>query len=542
MNALRTVLSEFGAVARNPNLRRLELAYGAAVTSEWAFLVALGVFAYERGGATAVGVLGLVRMLPAALATPFTAAFADRYERERALVVVTVLSAVMLAASTALFYLGRNTSAIFAFAAAHAVVSTLCRPAVAALLPSLATTPQQLVAASSVSLTLEGLGTLAGPLIAGLVIEMSGVGVVFAFGTVAYIAAALTLAAVHVEGRLRVAHHHAETDLTAGFRLLAREPHPRLIVLLFVAQTIVRGALNVLIVVIAFRLLHEGGGWVGFLSAAVGAGTLLGGFASMTLAGRRLALPFGIGLLLWGIPIALIAATTHKIAVLILLALVGVGNAVEDVTGETLLQRLVPDALLGRVLGVMFGGATAGMGAGAIAAPGLIAWLGPHGALVATGGFLTAIVLVSWPALRRIDEVASAPARELALLNGVPMFAPLPLAAKDQVARSLVRIRVPAGDEIVREGEAGDRFYIIAGGHAVVTRNGEELRECGPGDYFGEIALLRDIPRTATVTASDEVELYALDRDAFIDAATGHAAGREAGEKIVGEQLARVTL
>jgi MFS family permease len=531
-------MAEFAAVARNRNLRRLELAYGAAITSEWAFLVALGVFAYERGGATAVGILGLVRMLPAALATPFTAAFADRYERERALVAVTFLSAVALAASTGLFYLGRNEAAIFAFAAAHAVVSTLCRPAVASLLPSLASTPQQLVAASSVSLTLEGVGTLAGPLVAGLVIQSAGVGVVFAFGSVAYVAAAVTLAAVHVEGRLRFAHQRAASDLTAGFRFLAREPHPRLIVGLFVAQTVIRGALNVLIVVVAFRLLDAGGGWVGFLSGAVGAGTLLGGFAAMTLGGRRLALPFGIGLLLWGIPIALIAATPHRATALLLLAVVGIGNAVEDVAGETLLQRLVPDDLLGRVLGVMFGGATAGMGIGSIAEPGLISWLGINGALVATGASLTILVLLCWPGLRRIDAATAAPARELALLDGVPMFAPLPLAAKEQVARSLVPVSYPAGREIVREGETGDRFYIVAAGHAAVTRAGQLLRELNPGDYFGEIALLRDIPRTATVTAGEELELYALERAAFIDAATGHAAGREAGERVVTEQLA----
>jgi len=529
-------------VAQNRNLRRVELAYGAAITSEWAFLVALGVFAYQRGGATAVGILGLVRMVPAALATPFTAAFADRWERERALVVVTLLSGAALAASTGLFYFGRNQAAIFAFAAAHAVFSTLCRPAVAALLPSLATTPQQLVAASSVSLTLEGVGTLAGPLIAGVVIETASVGVVFAFGAVAYVAAALTLAAVHVEGRLRFAHQRAAGDLTAGFRLLAREPHPRLIVGLFIAQTVIRGALNVLIVVVAFQLLDSGGGWVGFLSGAVGAGTLIGGFASMTLAGRRLALPFGIGLLLWGIPIALIAAVPHKLTALLLLAIVGVGNAVEDVAGETLLQRLVPDDLLGRVLGVMFGGATAGMGIGSIAAPGLISWLGVHGALIATGASLTILVLLCWPGLRRIDAATSAPARELALLDGVPMFQPLPLAAKEQVARSLIPVSYPAGQEIISEGETGDRFYIVVSGHATVTHGGEPLRECGPGDYFGEIALLRDIPRTATVTASDAVELYALERAAFIDAATGHAAGREAGEKIVSEQLARVPI
>src|SRR5438128_2825957 len=541
MRKIRNTLVEFGEIARNRNLRRLELAYAGSITSEWAFVVALGVFAYQRGGATAVGVLGLVRMLPAALATPFTAAFADRYERERALVAVTFLSAVALAASTGLFYLGRNEAAIFAFAAAHAVVSTLCRPAVAALVPSLATTPQQLVAANGVSLTLEGLGTLAGPLIAGVVIETSGVGVVFAFGAVAYVASALVLAAIHVEGRLRFAHHRAAGDLTAGFRLLAREPHPRLIVALFVAQTVVRGALNVLTVVIAFRLLHAGAGWVGFLSGAVGAGTLVGGFASMALVGRKLAIPFAIGLLLWGMPIALVAAVPHRVTALLLLAVVGVGNAVEDVTGETLLQRLIPDDLLGRVLGVMFGAATAGMGIGAIVAPALISGLGARGALIATGAFLPALVLLSWRGLRQIDATAGAPSRQLELLDGVPMFAPLPMAAKEQVARSLIRVEHSAGDEIVREGDVGDRFYLILRGQAEVTSDGRRLADRGPGDYFGEIALLRDIPRTATVTAIDDMELYALERGAFIDAATGHAAGRQAGEEVVREQLARAT-
>ena len=541
MSAVRSVLAEFGAVARNPNLRRLELAYGAAITSEWAFTVALGVFAYERGGATAVGILGLVRMLPAALATPFTAALADRYERERALVAVTLLSAVALAAATALFYFGRNEAAIFAFAAAHAVVSTLCRPAVSALLPSLAATPQQLVAANGVSLTLEGFGTLVGPLIAGVMIATTGVGVVFAFGAVAYVAAAVAVAAIHVEGRIRFARHRDAGDLTAGFRLLAREPHPRLIVALFVAQTIIRGALNVLIVVIAFRLLHVGGGWVGFLSGAVGAGMLVGGFASMALAGRKLAMPFGVGLLLWGIPIALIAAAPYRVTALLLLAVVGIGNSLEDVAGETLLQRLISDDLLGRVLGVMFGGATLGMGIGAIITPGLISVLGTRGALVVVGAFLPALVLLSWRGLRAIDAAAVAPARELALLDSVPMFAPLAVAAKEQVAKSLIPISRPAGHEIVKEGDAGDRFYIVASGTAEVTQDGRHLRDCGPGDYFGEIALLRDVPRTASVTAIDDMELYALERAAFVDAATGHAAGREAAEGIVSKHLAQAT-
>jgi MFS family permease len=537
--ALRRSLGQVRAVARNRNIRRLEFAYAGAITSEWAFTVALAVFAYQRGGARAVGILGLVRMAPAALATPFTAAFADRYERERALVAVSFLSAVALAASAVLFYEGRSEAGIFAFAAAHAVVSTLCRPTVSALLPSLATSPEQLVAANGLSLTLEGLGTLIGPLLAGLLVATANVGVVFALGAIAYVVSALALAAIHVEGRLRFAHERADRQLAAGFRLLARESGPRLIVALFVAQTLVRGALNVLIVVIAFRLLHAGGGWVGFLSGAVGAGTLVGGFASVAFGGRRLALPFGLGLVLWGVPIALVAGSgSSRVLALLLLAVVGVGNAIEDVTGETLLQRLVSDDVLGRVFGVMFGLATAGFGVGAVVAPALIAGLGNDGALVATGVFLPALVLLSLPALRRIGATAGAPARELEILEQVPMFAPLPLVAKEHLARSLVRMTVAPGQEIISEGDVGDRFYMLAAGHVTVTQRGREVGDLGRGDSFGEIALLRDVPRTATVTARDEVEVYALDRTHFLEAATGHAASREAGEAVVAERLA----
>jgi MFS family permease len=538
MASVGRVLEQFRAIARNRNLRRLELAYAGSITSEWAFTVALAVFAYERGGAAAVGVLGVVRMVPAAIATPFTAALADRYERERALAAVALLSGLVLAASAGLFYAGRNEAAIFAFAAAHAVVSTLCRPAVAALLPSLATTPQQLVAANGVTLTIEGLGTLVGPLFAGVLLATADPGVVFAVGAAAYAASALAVAAIQVEGRLRYAHHRSDSDLVAGFRLLARDAQPRLIVALFVAQSFVRGALNVLVVVVAFRLLHVGGDWVGFLSGAVGAGTLVGGFASVALAGRRLAAPFALGLVLWGVPIALVAATPHRAAALLLLAVVGVGNALEDVAGETLLQRLVSDDFLGRVLGVMFGGATAAMGIGAILASALIGVLGVRGALVAIGAFLPALVLLSWQALRRIDSTTAAPARELALLDAVPMFASLSVAAKEHVAQSLVHVDAPAGTEIVRQGQAGDRFYIVADGHVQVTRDGGRVRDCGPGEYFGEIALLRDVPRTASVTALDDAELYSLERADFVDAATGHAAGREAGEEVVRERLA----
>jgi MFS family permease len=529
-------------VLRTPNIRRLELAYAGSTTSEWAFVVALGVFAYEHGGAGAVGVLGLVRMLPAAFATPFTAAFADRYERERALVGVVLLSALALAASAGLYYQGRSEAAIFAFASAHAVVSTLLRPAVAALLPSLATTPEQLVAANGATITVEGFGTLVGPLAAGVLVATTDPGVVFGLGAVAYLASALALATIRVEGRLRFARHRVGGGLAAGFEFLVREPHSRLIVALFAAQSLIRGALNVLITVVAFRLLAAGGGWVGFLSAAVGAGTLLGGLATVAITGRRLAASFGVGLLLWGLPLVLLAPLTYRPIALVLLALVGVGNAIEDVSGETLLQRLVSDDYLGRVLGVMFGAATAAMGIGAIVAPALIRVLGDRAAIVATGLFLPALVLLSARRLAHIDRIATERVKEHELVDAVPMFAQLPLPAKEHVAKNLVPLNIEPGTAIVSEGDVGSRFYVVAAGHLDVTQAGRRIGACAAGDYFGEIALLRNVPRTATVTARDEVQLYALDRQSFIEAVTAQAAGRDAGERIVEERLAKAAL
>jgi MFS family permease len=530
-------LKPFAAVVQNANLRRVALAHAASMTTDAAFTVALGIFAFERGGVAMVGIVGFVRMFPAAIATPVTTVFTDRYERERVLRGSALLAGVALGASAGLYFAGGSVVGILVLAAVQAVLVALWRPSIVALLPSLASTPEQLVAGNATTSTLDGFGALAGPLIAGLLVALANPGVVFVVGGAICLMAIAPLSRIRVEGRLRFAHHRVRGGVASGFRLLARAPGPRLVVGLVSAQALVRGALNVLVVVIAFRLLDAGGGWVGVLSGAVGAGTLLGGAAAVSLAGRRLAMPFRLGLVLWGVPIALIAAAPQRVVALLLLGVVGVGNAIEDVAGETLLQRLVGDAQLARVLGVLFGVATAGVGVGSLVTPAVVSGLGVRGALLATGLLLPALVGLSWAGLRRLDAQAAVAPRALALVASVPMFAPLPVAAKEHLARKLISLTEPPGSEIVRQGEEGHRFYIVAAGRAQVTADGRTLRELGPGDSFGEIALLRDVPRTATVTAGELLDLYALDRDDFLAAVTGHRASREAGEAVVAERL-----
>jgi MFS family permease len=539
---LTELVRAFGAVSRNKRLRRVEFAYASSVASETAYLVALGVFAYEAGGALAVGVVGLIRMLPAALATPFAALLGDRYSRERVLLFVALGSAIALASSAVIFYLGPVEALIYGLAAFHAAVSTLLRPALAALVPSLATTPEELVAANGVSMALEGVGTLIGPIVGGLLVAIASPGIAFAFGAAAYVLAMLLLTQVQVAGGVAPAAlpdaHRTRDALVAGLRVVVTEPSPRLVVALVGAQTLVRGALNVLIVVATFRLLGVDSAWVGYLTAAIGAGGLLGAVVSPALAGRRLAVPFGVGLILWGAPIALIAAWPDPTVALVLLAVVGFGNSIEDVSVYTLLQRMVRDELLTRVFGVLFAFAVVGLGVGSIAAPALVAAFGVRGALIATGSFLMLATLVGWRRLVAIDAVALPPTRELSLLSAVPLFEPLSVAAKEHLASRLGARSVPAGATIVSEGEPGDYFYIVVEGHADVTIRGAHVRSQGPGDYFGEIALIRDVPRTATVTAREQMKLCTIRREDFLAVVTGHPAVRMAGEAVVRERLA----
>jgi MFS family permease len=533
-------VAALGAVMRNRDLRRVELAWGASIAAEWAHFVALGIFAYDAGGTAAVGIAGLVRMLPAAVIAPLAGGFGDRFRRERFLLAIALLGSAALAGSGVAFFAGRSQVAIYLLAGVVGISSTLFRPALQAILPSLARTPEELIASNGATSTIESLGMLVGPLAAGALVAVADPGVVFFVAAGALLVAAALLAGVHCEGRIQVTAadrgESARELVLGGFRAI-NHPKPRLIVSLFFAQTFVRGCLNVLIVVFAFRVLDKGGGTVGLLMASIGLGGLFGAFGAMTLEGRRLAAPLGVALVFWGLPIALLAPRPYLPAALLLLAVVGAANSVEDVAGFTLLQRIVPDELLTRALGVTWGIAMGGLAIGSICAPAIVAAVGPRAAFAIVGSILPVLTLICWRWLVRIDHEVAAPAAELELVHGVPMFAPLSVAAKEHVASRLTMVPVASGEVVVRTGESGDRFYVVADGELEFSNGAHGV--AGRGDFFGEIALLRDVPRTATVKATTPSHLYALERDDFLAAVTGHSAGHAAGEEVVEERLSR---
>jgi MFS family permease len=535
------VLSALGTAVRNENVRRVELAWGAAIAAEWAHFVALGVFAYGHGGTSAVGIAGLVRLLPAALVAPFAASFGDRFRRERFLLATALVGSASFAASAAGAFAG-NRVLVFAFAAVAGVSSTLFRPALQALLPSLVRTPGELIAANAATSTIESIGTLAGPLLAGVLVSVADVGIVFVVCSATLLVGALLLGRVRVESRVALTTGRdgggAREMIAAGFRSVTRSANTRLVVGLIIAQTFVRGALNVLIVVVVFRVLDGSAADVGYLTAAIGVGGLIGAIGAMTLRGSRLAVPFGVALVFWGVPIALIAPKPSFAAALLLLAVVGAANSVEDVTVFTLLQRIVPDETLTRVLGLVWGVAMGGVAIGSIAAPAIVAAIGPRAAFVVVGAILPVLAFLSYRRLVEIDKTI-VPSAELELIDRVPMFAPLSIAVKELVASRLVPETVPAGDVVIRSGDTGDRFYIVGDGELEIDADGLHAT-ARRADYFGEIALLRDVPRTATVRATVDSRLYTLRRDDFLAAVTGHSAAHAAGQEVADARLAGV--
>jgi MFS family permease len=533
-----TATGAFGDVFRTPSLRRIQLAWAGSVLGNWSYVIALGVYAYDQGGAAAVGLIGVLRLIPAALAAPFLATVADRLHRERVMIGSDVLRAVLMVGAGLVIAADGPAVAVYALVVLATVAGTVFRPAQAALLPALVRNPRELSAANVVASTVESVGSFAGPALGGLLLAVSNVETVFFVNAASFVWSALLVLGVHASApERRAAGEQAEREpflheVSAGMTAIVGESRLRLLSGLYTAQTLVAGAGSVFTVAIALDLLDLGNSGVGWLSAASGLGGLAGGLVALGLAMRgRLAADFAFGLVLNGLPFAIVAAFPSTPVALAALVVVGIGNSIVDVSAITLLQRAVPDAVLGRVLGAIESLLLAGLGIGALVAPLLIAVGSLRIALLVVGALLPVLVALSWLALTRIDADAQAPAAA-GLLARLPIFAPLPLQTVERLASQLVETRLPAGTIVFRQGDPGDRFYVIGEGDVEI-----EGKRHGPGDFFGEIALLKDVPRTATVTAVTDVRLLALEREEFIAAVTGHEPSAAAAEAIVSARL-----
>jgi hypothetical protein len=496
------------------------------------------VYAYDRGGAGTAGAVAVAQLTPAALLAPVAATVADRRSPVGVLVgghLVQVAGMLMTAVAIGL----EAPLAAYAGAVVASAAVATTRPAQTALVPGLVRSAEELTAANALTGWIESASVVASSAATGVLLAMAGPGSVFAVAGLAGLVSvglAATVRGVRALGVDDAAGGLAEA--LAGFRVLAREPSPRLLVALLGAQWVVIGALDILFVVLAVDVLHRGQGWVGYLNMAYGVGGVLAGLAGMALVGRRrLVTPILGGVVLISAALALSTLSTAAAATVVLLAAVGGGRALFNLATRTLLQRAVPAEVVGRVFGVAEGMAMAGLAIGSALVPLLVAAGGTVTAVLGTAAILPLVALLGGRALFALDGAAHVPIVEIALLRSLRMFHALPAPTLEGLARSVEPVRLAVGDVLIREGEQGDRFYAIADGRLDVTIGGVPVATKVRGDGVGEIALLYSVPRTATVTAASSATVFALAREAFLAAVAGHASTAHAAAAVADERL-----
>jgi MFS family permease len=500
-------------------MARLAVAFAAFNVAEWATWVAMLVYAYDRGGPVASGLVAIIQLVPAAVFAPFGATLADRYPRRRFLTVAYLVQALAMAATATALAVDAPIGVVYVLAAIAATSITLTRPAQNGFLPTLATTPETLTRANALLSTIENASIVAGPALAGLLLSASGAGAVFSVMALWLALGALLVAGVREPMAAGAAPRVARgTDARRAIGMLVAQPGAVLLVALLGVQALQVGALDVIFVALALGVLHIGDTGVGLLTSAVGVGGIIGAITAGTIAVRGSPpLWMAIGSFVWGIGLMVIAPVPEALVVFALVIVAGAGRGLMDVAGRTLLQRAAPADILSRAFGLLEGISMAALAIGAGLAAILVERFGVAVAVAVVGALLPLLLIATLRWLLRLE--LSATARPLALLRALPLFAPLPTATLERLATLAEPIDAPSGTVIMREGDAGDYFYVIDTGEVEVSIAGLTVQQLGHGEAFGEIALLRNVPRTATVTARDAVRLYALWRDDFLEAA-----------------------
>jgi MFS family permease len=530
------------AVLRNRAITRMQLAFLLFNVAEPAMWVAILIYAFEQGGTRAVGLVSILLLVPAGVLAPIASALGDRFRRERVVRLGYLAQSVTTGVTAAALIGGTSSAVVYALAAVAAVTYTVGRPNHHALMPSLGDTPEEVAAANSVSSLTEGIGATIGGIVAAALAGI-GAGAVYAVAAGALLAGVVLTLGVHTpRGE---AHPNGPfrpwslaTDAVSGLATLARSRSPRLLVLIASASAVATGAIGVLTVPLAIDRLGLGDSGVGVLTTLISIGLLLGAGISIAFATRRaLVWPMAIAALAFAVGGALFGGSSTLAVAAVASIVYGAAITLLDVLGRTMLQRTTTDDVLTRVFGAVEAMWLLGYAAGAAVAPALQSVVGLSWALAIAGAVVFAVALVSIGGLRAIDRASVLPERQLTLLRNIAMFAPLPSVDLERLARQLDRIVTPAGTDVIRQGDVGDRFYVIDEGSFEVLVDGQRVNTLDEGAFFGEIALLHDVPRTATVRATGDGAVWALDQEEFLTTVTGLPQSETAAHAISAERL-----
>lgn len=509
-------------------------------TAGWVFMVALSVYAFHRSGAGGVAAVSVARFLPAVVGAPLMGHQIDRFNRAQVVALACLAYAICVTGAGALAVAGAGLTPIVALAGLSSVAATAPRPALQALMPALARSPDELSRATRLWSAVDSGGFLLGGGISGIAIAAVGPGdVLIAAGVVLLLAA--TLAAGLPEIRATALDEHAEfedrfADAFAGLRSLVHTPMLRAPFALFAGLLLLEGTSDVQLVVLALGKLHMGSGGPGVLYAAWGVGGLIGAALILVVVRiRGYGLAVAVGVLGYSVGLAVCGVDGVALAVAAMIP-VGIGFSLTEVAVMGLVPRLADDAVIGRVYALSELLYAAAGAVGALIAPALIAAFGVSGSLAVVGGALGVCGLLGWRACARLDAGQELATRIRELLRGIGFLVPLPLPRLERLVHGAQPVVAAAGVDVIREGELGEEFFVIEQGTADVV---EFRRTLGAGDGFGEIALLRNVPRTATVRASSELRLWSVSRSAFIGAVSDHREALQLADAVVAEQMAR---
>lgn len=543
LRPIRSLISSLREAMSNDGIRRLEASWALGIAADTGLLVVLLVVIFLRDGVVAAGVLGAVRMVPAVLSGMLAGASVERFRGDRVLIAVGLGRAGAAALCALVIAGGASTLLLFALAAVVAAAGALVRPTQATLMPAIARSPAELVAANMAWSTGEGLGAMVGPFVAGLLVAAGHAETAALTAAFAFLASAFSVARLRFE-QARDATGGAGAAaggirLLDGVRAWRRRPVVGWTMLGVFTQVMTRALLSPLIVVAAIELLAMGEAGVGLLNAALGLGGLVGAVFAVTLTRTdRLIRTQAAALSYWGAPIAVIGLLPSPGLALAAMVVIGVANAVFDVALFTVMQRGTANEERAPVLSVFEGLVGLGAVTGSVVAPILLAAFGIRGALAVTGAILPIVALIIYARIGRADRVSVVDEPTLQLLREVNAFAELPLTAFERLAGGLEPMSYPAGATIMREGEPGDRFVVIASGEVEVSAAGHAIQRLGRGSGLGEISLLRRSPRTATVTALSPVDAFAIPGSCFVAAVSGPAAAAVT-ERIAAANLRR---
>jgi hypothetical protein len=561
----RAVLSVFRAAFENPVLRRIGFAYALFGTAEFGVWITLLVFAYGHGGPSASLLMVLVQLIPCIALGPFLGALADRRRPSRLLCLGYGLQALSMGAVAVAIGLGAPAVVVFVLAPLTSMSLTVTRPPQAALLPAIVRTPDELTAANVMTGWTDAAAALFGPAVAGILLAWRGPGLaVAAMAGMTVISAVLVMRLVGPAAAISsavvpqdeesdggkdidtvgliagIGRAFASVRKGAGSNLLVtlRNPQIRVLLALHTFYFVLIGALDLLCVVLAVDYLHMGPGGPGFLNAALGGGALIAGFVTAFLVGRRhLANTLTITLSIAVLALALIGAIPRVAPAILLIGTVGLAGAVFDVTGRTLLQRAAPSDAIAGSFSILEALMDTGLALGAVLVRVAIAIGGLKAALFAPAAVAILLIAWLWRRIQKIDASATVPQVEIQLLRRISIFAALPAPSLEGIARDLRPLTVSQGTVVIKEGDRGDRYFAVGEGELAISRHSQLLKVVSRGDGFGEIALIRDVPRQATVIAATDASLYTLEREPFVRAVTGHATAISAVGRVIAEHL-----